>query len=278
MLPSKILQRLSYVFLCSSPFLVIALAGIRSLRVPVVHQAIGASVLAMFTMAIWILAGRAIRGQLPETRSVAVAGILLVSPFLLMGLLWVGLGPPWEATPAENQMRYVVLITSAASVVVGCVALKEALSAAGERFYSMLGFACIILAGPLYVVGESLLLASFSAIVRTGEAPEVFRSLSEFQDILMFFGGALTYAATIGFAISLWRARWLGARASCVYVVLSLIALLCLVARGLQFPDPEAQSMPWYTMPGLIAGIPAVPFIIPCLFGVVSLRQLATQK
>jgi len=31
--------------------------------------------------------------------------------------------------------------------------------------------------------------------------------------------------------------------------------------------------MPWYASPGFIVGIPAVPFIIPFLFGVVLLRR-----
>jgi hypothetical protein len=270
---SNTIERLSYMFLCSGPFLVITLVGIRALRVPGVQQVIGATVFAMFAIATWLLARRGIKSQLPEQRLTALAGMLLVLPFALIGLLWVGLGPPWLASPVDNQMRYVVLISGAMAVVGGCVALKEALSLAGERFGSTLGFAGMILAGPLYLVGEALLLASFSAVVRTGEAPEVFHSLSELQDILLFFGGALTYASTAAFAVSLFQSDWLGRGASRTYVGLSLIALLCLITRGLQFPDPEAPSIPWYTVPGFIAGIPAVPFIIPYLFGVVSLRR-----
>ena len=48
----------------------------------------------------------------------------------------MGIGPTWFASPAENKMRYVVLVVMAAAVVCGCVALKEALGVAGERFYS----------------------------------------------------------------------------------------------------------------------------------------------
>ena len=120
----------------------------------------------------------------------------------------MGIGPTWFASPAENKMRYVVLVVMAAAVVCGCVALKEALGVAGERFYSTLGFAGMVLAGPFYLVGEAIMLAAYSATVRT-----------------------------------------------------------------LQVPDPAAPSTPWYTLPGFIAGIPAGPFIIPYLLGVISLRH-----
>jgi hypothetical protein len=270
---SHFTQRLSYFFLCSGPFLAIVLVAIRLLRVPGVHEVIGVAVFAMFAIATWMLGFRGITSHQPEKRLAAIAATLLISPFALISLLWVGLGPPWLASPAENQMRYVVLVTSAAAVVSGCVTLKEALSVAGERFYSTLGFAGMILAGPLYLIGEAFLLAAFSAVVRTGQAPDVFHSLSELQDILLFFGGVLTYAATVAFAVSLYKAGWLGRGASRAFVGASFVALLCLVTRGLQFPDPEAPSMPWYAVPGFIAGIPAVPFIIPYLLGVVSLRH-----
>lgn len=62
----------------------------------------------------------------------------------LLGRPW----PPWVATPAENQMRYLVLIVMAIAVAGGVVVLTEALAEAGERFYSTLGFAAILLPVP----------------------------------------------------------------------------------------------------------------------------------
>lgn len=266
-------QRASYVLLCAGPFLAIALAVPRALRIPGVHQTIGIAVFAIFAIATWVLAGPAIRSPKPETRLAAVAGMLLILPFALIVLFWVGLGPPWMAHAAENQMRYVVLVTSAAAVAGGFVVLKEVLGTLGESVFSTLGFAAIVLAAPLYLVGETLLLADYAAMVRTGQVPEVFQSLSEWQDILLFFGGALIYAAAAAFAISLSCAGWLGRGAGRAYAAISFVALIALLTRGLQFPDPAASSMPGYAIPGFIAGIPAVPFIIPCLLGVVSLRR-----
>ena len=82
-------------------------------------------------------------------------------------------------------------------------------------------------------------------------------------------GGA--YLATAAFAASLGRVQWLGRGAARAFMIVNAVALLFLVMRGLQYPDGRAT--PWYTNPGFIVGIPAVPFIIPFLFGVVLLRR-----
>ena len=51
-----------------------------------------------------------------------------------------------------------------------------------------------------------------------------------------------------------------------------------LVIRGLHYPDPRSLSTPWYTSPGFVVGIPAVPFIMPFLFGVVLLRRADKEQ
>ena len=61
------------------------------------------------------------------------AGTLFLAPYALMSLLWVGIGPPWEATVEENEMRYLVLMGMTAAIVGGFAVIKEALSEAGEH-------------------------------------------------------------------------------------------------------------------------------------------------
>src|SRR5438045_9247572 len=91
--------------------------------------------------------------------------------------------------------------------------------------------------------------------------------------MMLFLAGVLYDIAAAAFAVSLRRARWIGRGAARAFMIISLVALLLLVIRGLHFPDPHALSTPWYTNPCFIVGIPAVPFIIPFLFGVVLLRR-----
>ncbi len=207
-----------------------------------------------------------------------LAGTLFVTPFALVALLWVGLGGPWQANAAENQMRYLVLIVMAAAIASGFVVLREALSEAGERFYATLGFAAIMLSGPLYLIWNIFAFAAFFGKEHAGEMPAAIVSLRDMLDLLLFVAGFLTYLATVAFAASLGRVQWLGRRATRAFIIVSFVALLFLVIRGLKYPDPRALSTPWYTSPGFVVGIPAVPFIMPFLFGVVLLRRAGEEQ
>jgi hypothetical protein len=272
-------RRVSYVFLCMVPFLAIVFAAVRALRVPGFYQAIGGVLFAAIVMAAWMLGARAIGAGAEGEQRPALAGVFLLVPFALVSLLWVGLGTPWGgATPPENVMRYVVLLVSSIAVASGFVVLKDALSEAGERCYSTLGFAATILASTAYLIWMSLAIGAYVMRMRDGQIPPAIVSLYEVFDILLFVACVLTYLATAAFAASFGRTRWLGRGATRAYVAANLIALLFLVMRGLSFPDPAALSTPWYTRPGFVAGIPAIPFIMPFLLGVVLLRRAGDKQ
>src|SRR5947207_7125871 len=168
-------------------------------------------------------------------------------------------------------MRYLVLIVMATAIASGFVVLTEALSQVGDRFYATLGFAAIMLSGPLYLIWNTCAFGVFFAKEHAGEVPQALHSLDDIFDLLLFLAGSLTYFATVAFAASLGRVQWLGRKATRAFMIVNGVALLFLVIRGVQYPDPRAT--PWYTSPGFIVGIPAVPFIMPFLFGVVLLRR-----
>jgi hypothetical protein len=271
-------RRVSYVFLCIVPFLSFVVVGVRAFRVPGVYQAVGVAYFAAIAIAVLILSAGAIRADPQGRRLLGLAGTLLVTPFALVALLWVGLGGPWQATAAENQMRYLVLIVMASAIAAGFVVLREALNEAGERFYATLGFAAIMLSGPLYLIWNTFAFGVFFAKEHAGEVPQALRSLGDTFDLLLFVAGFLTYFATLAFAASLGRVQLLGRGATRAFMIVNGIALLFLVIRGLQYPDPRALSTPWYTSPGFVVGIPAVPFIMPFLFGVVLLRRAGEEQ
>ena len=271
-------RRVSHVFLCLVPFLCFVVVGVRAFRVPGVYQAAGVAYFAAIALAAWTLGARVIRTDAQDRRLLALAGILLVTPFALVALLWVGLGGPWQASPTENQMRYLVLMVMATGVTGGFVVLREALSEAGERFYATLGFAAIILSGPLYLIWNTFAFATFFGKEHAGEVPAAIVSLRDMTDVLLFVAALLTYLATLAFAASLGRVQWLGRGATRAFVIVNGVALLFLVIRGLQYPDPRELSTPWYTNPGFVVGIPAVPFIMPFLLGVVLLRRAGEEQ
>src|ERR1700736_6288638 len=269
-------RRVSYVFLCIVPFLTFVVAGVHAFRIPGVYQAVGVIYFAAIAIAAWTLGARAIRADAQDRRLLGLAGTLLVTSFALVALLWIGLGAPWQANAAENQMRYLVLIVMATAIAGGFVMPREALSEAGERFYATLGFAAIMLSGPLYLIWNIFAFAAFFGKEHAGEMPAAIVSLRDMMDLLLFVAGFLTYLATAAFAASLGRVQWLGRGAARAFMIVSGVALLFLVIRGVQYPDGRAT--PWYTSPGFIVGIPAVPFIMPFLLGVVLLRRAGEEQ
>src|SRR5436305_10889587 len=205
-------RRVSYVFLCIVPFLTFVVVGVRAFRVPGVYQAVGVAYFAAIAIASWTLSAGAIRTDVQRRRLLGLAGILLVTPFALVALLWVGLGGPWQANAAENQMRYLVLMVMATAIAGGFVVLREALSQAGERFYATLGFAAIMLSGPLYLIWNTFAFGVVFAHEHSGHVPPAIVSLGDTMDVLLFVAGFLTYLATVAFATSLGRVQWLGRR------------------------------------------------------------------
>ena len=267
------LRRLSYVFLCVVPFLVSVLAGARPLRIPPVYQIVGAVLSAAIVLAAWLVGARVVRTGPELRREQALAGTLLLVPFMLVSLLWIGLGPPWEATPMENRMRYLVLVLNSIAISGGLVVLWDSLREAGERLYSTLGFAANMLAGAAYIIWMSFALGVSVVKARTGQTAPAIVAIRDVHDSLLFIACVLTYLATAAFAASLGRAGWLSRAASRAYVIVRFVALMFIMVRGLSFPDPTASSMPWYMSPGFIAGSPAVPWIMPSLLGVILLRR-----
>jgi hypothetical protein len=270
-------RRIGYIFLCALPFLFLAVGSARALRIPGVYQSIGGVLFAVTLVAAWVLGARMIGFGASEQRRVALPGALLVVPFAVMSLLWVGIGAPFQATLAENHMRFLVLLANSIVVAGAFILLKEALGDAGERFYSTLGFAASIPAGAAYLFCISMSVASSVAGLPHTEASTA-GLLGELYSILEFVACTMTYIATAAFAASLGQARWLGRGAARAYVTASLVCLLLLVMRGVSFPELSADTAPWYVRPGFIAGVPAVPWIMPCLLGVVLLRRAGDKQ
>jgi hypothetical protein len=270
-------RRISYIFLCAFPFLVLFLAAVRVLRIPGVYHVIGGAVFAAIAVAAWILGARMMGSAGAEGRRLSLAGVLLIAPWAIIALLWVGIGAPFQATNPENHMRYLVLLTNTVLVATGFIALKEVLHDAGERFYSTVGFAAAITAGAAYLVCISNSLAVTVARLSENDGPFI-AWLAQFDSTLEFVACVSTYVATAAFAASLGQARWLGRGAARAYVFACMVLVLLLVMRGVTFPELSNDTAPWYVRPGFIAGIPAIPWIMPCLLGVVLLRRAGEPR
>jgi hypothetical protein len=265
-------RRVSYVFLCSVPFLCFVMVGTRAFRVSGVHQAIGVAYFAAIAIAAWIHSGGAIRTDGQGRRLLNLAGTLLVT-LAVAGFLAVALDERSPATPPGNQVGHLSLIVMATVIAGGFVVLRGALSEAGERFHLTLGFAAIMLSGPLYLIWNTFAFAILFGEKNSTQVPASILSLDDMLDLLLLGAGFLTYLATLAFAASLGRVQWPGRSATRAFMIANGIALLLLMIRGLQYPDPTALSTPWYINRGLVVSIPVVPFIMPLLLGVVLVRR-----
>jgi hypothetical protein len=170
-------------------------------------------------------------------------------------------------------MRYAVLLADSVAVTLGVVLLTDALADLGERVYARVGFALGLLAGGGYLVWTAFQLGVYVLRIQSGAPLPALQPVGDVLDVLLFAVGALTYLATASVAMSFGRVGWLGRRATAAYLTVSLVALGCLVVRGLSFPDPRAGSTPWYLAPGFVVGIPAIPWLMPALLGAVALGR-----
>ena len=267
-------RRASFVFLCCVPFLNFITAGDRALRIPGVYQSAGIAFFALVAVAAWALGGNALRSGPGAARRLALGGGMLLGPWALVSLCWVGLSTPWEATPGENVMRYQVLLVGAMAVTIGFALLGEALrSDAGDDDARTVGVAASTLAGAGYIVWTAYQIWIWVARTHAGPGAAATAPVDDQLEFLLDAACVLTYVATAGFAVSLGRAGLLGRGGTRAYVIMNTLPILFLVLKSLKLAAPSGHTAPWYATPGFIVGIPAVPWIMPFLLGAVVLRK-----
>lgn len=235
--------------------------------------AIAAVLMAVILVSAWTAGLDLVRTRSDTHGAALAAAALLISPVALFSLM-PGFGPPEFADQAHNVFRYVVLLVDAVAIFSGTMMFQEVLIAPGDRLYGRLAFTSIAAATPLYLVWAALLL-EFHRAAQVGSpwADGPWNTwLMSFSDVLLFFGGLLTYGATGLLAVAFQRRGFIGPGASWAFRLVTLALAACLIVRGVDFPDPATVFAQGYTVPGWIAGIPAVPWIGPCILGLILLR------
>lgn len=253
---------------------------------PALHTAIAALALVVGAGLTWLAgAHMVVRADANDTTRLRAASAgLLVAPFILFGLV-PGVGPPRDQPTQDNELRFLLLAIDPMLVGAGLLLLKEALAGVGERFLASVGLAAIVLATPLYVTFALIQRVDYVAVELnwtwaasvSGQLHEL-TGLDAFSMSALFFASALTYVATAAFAGSLARVGWLGRGAATTLQLLSGLGLAFLVARGFAFPSLKAAFSHWYTVPGFVAGIPAVPWMPLCAIGVLLLRRVGRER
>jgi hypothetical protein len=268
-------RRLSQIFLWMVPFFFWPLLVFVYRQSQSKSYLIGGAVQAgVMLLGAWVLGTSVIRKGSGEERWLSLAGLLLVAPVVMVSV-FVGLGPPprepgrYLATAVDQETRYTLLLFAGLFAAGGFAVLRECLRQAGERIYSALGFAAIIISTALfvlYITNDTVMIEALRQRAGSGKMPEWWLPLRNHFTIIGVVEVALTYLATAAFAAALRSVGWLGRIASSVFEGLSLIAVPLVVLLPL-YPSKLA-------LPGFVLGIPAVPFVMPYLIGVSLLRRV----
>jgi hypothetical protein len=204
----------------------------------------------------------------------------LIAPFALFSLL-PGLGPPDSlGSTTLEERRFSILLVNALCVFGGCFVLREILVEEGERLLSGLAFAAASMATPLYVVFTAIQLAGYRELDRKGLGVDhqSFTTVDDVSIVLLFFGSALNYLATIALAESLWRLRMLSRRARGAYIGIAGTLLCFLIFRGLDYGGLPRALQHWYTVVAFFAGVPAISWVLLSALGVVSISSAGAAR
>jgi hypothetical protein len=218
---SQSIRRIAYVFLCALPFVAVALASARPLRTAGLSQIVGVVLFVAIVVAAWLAGPRKVDLREEGRAKQALAGLLLIVPFAIFSLLWVGLGPPFQATLQENYMRYLVLVWSSIIVTIGFVIQKDVLNDSGERICSTVGLATALTAGAAYLICLNLSLAG-TALALHGDKTPPDAILGGFYSAIEFVACVTTYVTTAVFAAGMGRVRLLGRGAAAAYVTIGV--------------------------------------------------------
>ena len=272
-------RRIGLTVLCLTLLVATGLLGAPRELAEVVGVAPAVLQLAIIAIAAWISGLDLIFTGPSAERTTLLGAAFLILPVALFAL-WFGYGPPEFADHGQNTLRYLTLIIDAASIAIGFVLVQDGLGKAGERTFAKLSLAMILIATPLYLIWAALLLEAHRAAfagMPWARGPWL-QWLMAMADILLFFAGVATYLAGASLALAFALVGWIGSRTAWTLVGVTLVALVGLVLRGIEFPDPAIVFAEGYSIPGWIAGIPAVPWLIPCILGLILIRRAAVMS
>lgn len=269
-------QKLSLVYLWLVPPATLAIAfGIGTVSYKIYLPVWGLNACLMILSA-YHLGLRSLRARDSSGKQQAITALLLFAPWLLFSI-FAGMGPPpstvqgWVNTAVEQQTRYTILIAGGMLLLLGASLLKTQLQATGEDLYSILAFAALSIAMPLFMINMAFwgyyLTDAFRLFAAnpTAKRPDLYIAVKSLFYVISVAEVVLIYLGTFLFAVALKITGALSKPASRWYMGCSLIAIL-LELMPPYWPEPFGTA-------GYLVAIPAITFIMPYLIGVNLLRK-----
>jgi len=238
----------------------------------------------LMIMAAWFLGAHVIKNNDTEKKQLAIVGCFLLAPTLLTSIFG-GMGVPpgtvkgWIETANEQQIRFSFLIISGILIVFGFTLLREKLKQTEGNFYAQLGFASIIIAVPILIYNmsfwHSFVLETYKIKLASvsQKTPEWVLPIVNQVWILSVVEVCLTYIAIIAFVAALKSANWFRKVPSNIYIIISVLAIACIILYPI-YPGFEVfSSFPYYPFM-----IPAIPFFMIYFIGINLLRRAGTNE
>lgn len=268
-------KTLSYWFLLFVPFVVAALGfGVGHVSYKI-YLPLWLLNIVLMTMASWSIGLKILSQTQQHEKKLAAAAFFLIIPWIVISM-FAGLGPPpetaaaWTAAATEQQVRYCMLVIAGVLIVFGFAGVRERFKTGAASFYFLVSFSAILIAIPLFIMNMLYwgfyLTELFRMQSNTATAyPEWFLPVRKLFGLISVTEVALTYFATLMFALALKTAGWLSRSATIIYVIISFAAL-AVVTLSVFFKEV-------FEIPGYAVAIPAFPFLMPYLMGVNLLRK-----
>lgn len=240
--------------------------------------------ICLMIIAAWFLGAHVIKNNDTEKRHLAIVGCLLLAPTLLTSIFG-GMGAPpdtineWVASATEQQVRFSFLIISGILICFGLILLREKLKGTPGNFYAQLGFAAILIVLPILIFNmsfwHSFALETYKIKINSvpEKFPEWFKPIVNQVWVLSVVEVSLTYLAIAAFVAALKSARWFHKVPSCIYIIISLLAIVCILLYPLYPGSTVFSGFPYYPFM-----IPAIPFFLIYFIGINLLRKVGTNN
>jgi len=235
----------------------------------------------LMLLASWMLGGSEIATSNEEKKYSAASGFLLIVPWVFYSI-FAGMGSPpetyadWVINAFEQQVRYSFLMIGGVTLLFGFAVLKDKIKNHSGGIFSVIGFAAIAIAMPLFILDmsywHSFLLETFKTkeALTLGKLPEWHQPVRKLFLVVSIVEVCLTYLATAAFAASLKSAKWFKGVASKAYIIISLLACVVVALYGFYPESITNNGFPFYPFM-----IPAIPFIMPFYMGINLLKRAA---
>ena len=218
-------------------------------------------------------------------------GVLLIAGPLVL-FMGASTGPPTPARAGDYLFNTTGLLLGVLIMLLGCALLSARLWESGERTWSVLGFAGLLVGVVLYALN---MISRYAQIAAGAATPfveaerQVFPGIGNLSlpldaqpswpafvwvlfTLMLAAYGVTVYLASAAYATAMLRAGWIGRIGGSIFAVLGLALGLIMSAGWLFLGNSVVETLLFFL------GVPFATVILPYFIGVVLVRNGGRAK